>query len=241
VKIRGAFVFNQVIAVIPAAGSGTRMGSARSKQFMDLCGKPMLAITLERFQECNLVDGIVVVVSEQNIASCTREIVNRYGLSKVTAVVSGGRRRQESVRSGIEAAANSSTWILVHDSARPLVTLKLIERVIMAGKGYRAVIPGIPVKDTLKEIDARGRVVKTVERGALWAIQTPQIFRYEDILLAHKKAREEDWEGVTDDAFLIEKMGIPVDVIEGEETNIKITTMKDLELARFFLCPSREP
>jgi len=111
----------------------------------------------------------------------------------------------------------------------------------MAGKGYRAVIPGIPVKDTLKEIDARGRVVKTVERGALWAIQTPQIFRYEDILLAHKKAREEDWEGVTDDAFLIEKMGIPVDVIEGEETNIKITTMKDLELARFFLCPSREP
>jgi 2-C-methyl-D-erythritol 4-phosphate cytidylyltransferase len=233
-------VSSQVIAVIPAAGSGTRMGSARSKQFMDLCGKPVLAITLERFQECDLVDGIVIVVSEQNIAACTREIVNRYRLSKVTAVVSGGRRRQESVRNGIEAVPNSSTWILVHDGARPLVTLELIERVIMAGKGYRAVVPGIPVKDTLKEIDSRGRVVKTLERGALWAIQTPQIFRYEDILLAHTKAMEEGWEGVTDDAYLIEKIGIPVELIHGEETNIKITTAKDLELARFFSCPSHE-
>jgi len=231
-------VLNQVIAVIPAAGSGTRMGSARSKQFMDLCGKPMLAITLERFQECSHVDGIVVVVSEQNIAACTREIVDRYGMSKVTAVVSGGRRRQESVKNGIEAAPNSSTWILVHDGARPLVTLELIERVITAARGYRAVIPGIPVKDTLKEIDSRGRVVKTVERGALRSIQTPQVFRYEDILSAHKKAVEEGWEGVTDDACLIEKIGIPVELIQGEETNIKITTAKDLELARFLLCPS---
>jgi 2-C-methyl-D-erythritol 4-phosphate cytidylyltransferase len=233
-------VSDRVIAVIPAAGSGTRMGSARSKQFIDLCGKPMLAITLERFQECNYVDGIVVVVSEKDIAFCTREIVDRYGLSKVNAVVSGGQRRQESVKNGIEAAANSSMWILVHDGARPLVTLELIERVITARKRSRAVIPGIPVKDTLKEIDNRGRVVKTVERGALWSIQTPQLFRYEDILSAHKKAVEEGWEGATDDACLIEKIGIPVELIQGEETNMKITTAHDLELARFLLCPSRE-
>jgi 2-C-methyl-D-erythritol 4-phosphate cytidylyltransferase len=228
-------VSNQVIAVIPAAGSGTRMGSSRPKQFMDLCGKPMLAVTLERFQRCDLVDGIVLVVSGADITYCTSEIVNRYGLSKVTIVVAGGQRRQESVRNGIEAVSNSSTRILIHDGARPLVTPELIERVIKGSRRYRAVIPGIPLKDTLKEVDSRGRVVKTVERAALWVIQTPQIFQGEDIRAAHKKAREEDWEGVTDDAFLIEKMGIPVDVIEGEDTNIKITTMKDLDLARSFL------
>ena len=232
---------NQVIAVIPAAGSGTRMESARSKQFMDLCGKPMLAVTLERFQKCDLVDGIVVVVSEHNVGYCTREIVERFELTKVAKVIAGGERRQDSVRKGIEAVLNSSTWILVHDGVRPLVTDELIERVIRAAQRYRAVIPGIPVKDTLKKIDSQGRVVKTVERRALWAIQTPQIFRREDIQMAHKKAMEEGWEGVTDDAFLVEKIGIPVELIEGEETNIKITTVKDLELARFFLSVSREP
>ncbi len=232
---------NQVIAVIPAAGSGTRMGSARSKQFIDLCGKPMLAVTLERFQKCDLVGGMVVVVSEHHVAYCEREIVGRFELSKVARVIAGGERRQESVRKGIEAVSDSSTWILVHDGVRPLVTAELIERVIRAAQRYRAVIPGIPVKDTLKKIDDHGRVVNTVERRALWAIQTPQIFRREDIQMAHRKAVEEGWEGATDDAFLIEKIGIPVEVIEGEETNIKITTLKDLELARFLLSSPREP
>ncbi len=230
----------QVMAVIPAAGSGTRMGFSRPKQFMDLCGKPLLAATLERFQQCDLIDGIVVVVSEQDITYCTNEIVKQYGLSKVATVVAGGQSRQESVRNGIEAVSNSSMRILIHDGARPLVTPELIERVIKASWRCRAVIPGIPVKDTLKEIDSRGRVVKTVERDMLWVIQTPQIFQGEDIRVAHKKAREEDWEGVTDDAFLIEGMGIPVDVIEGEDTNIKITTMKDLDFARSFLSGSPE-
>jgi 2-C-methyl-D-erythritol 4-phosphate cytidylyltransferase len=238
---RSSGVSSQVIAVIPAAGSGTRMGSAKSKQFMDLCGKPMLVVTLERFQKCDLVDGIVVVVTQKNVNYCKREIVDRFELTKVVKVIAGGQRRQESVRKGIEAVSNSSRWILVHDGVRPLVTAELIERVITAAQTYRAVIPGIPVKDTLKKIDSQGGVVKTVERRALWAIQTPQIFRREDIQVAHRKAVEEGWEGVTDDAFLIEKTGIPVEVIEGEETNIKITTMKDLELARFFLSVSREP
>ena len=232
---------SQVIAVIPAAGSGTRMGSERSKQFMDLCGKPILAITLDRFQKCDLVDGIVVVVSQQDVDYCTCEIVERFELSKVAKVVAGGECRQVSVRKGIEAVSNSSTWILIHDGVRPLVSAELIERVITSARRYRAVIPGIPVKDTLKEIDSRGGVVNTVERRALWAIQTPQIFRREDIQAAHKKAVEQGWEGATDDASLIEKAGIPVAVIEGEEANIKITTAKDLELARFLLNTPREP
>lgn len=217
------------------------MGSARSKQFMDLCGKPMLAVTLERFQKCALVDGIVVVVSQQNVDYCAREIVERFELTKVAEVIAGGEWRQESVSKGIEAVSNSSKWILVHDGVRPLVSAELIERIITAAQTYRAVIPGIPVKDTLKTIDSQGKVLKTVERRAIWAIQTPQIFRREDIQVAHRKAVQEGWQGVTDDAFLIEKTGIPVEVIEGEETNIKITTVKDLELARLLLSVSCAP
>ena len=232
---------SQVISVIPAAGSGTRMGSARSKQFMDLCGKPLLAVTLERFQKCDLVGGIVVVVPQHNVDYCKREIVDRFELTKVAKVIAGGERRQESVSKGIEAVSNSSKWILVHDGVRPLVTAELIEKVIRAAQTYRAVIPGIPVNDTVKEVDSRGRVLKTVERRALWAIQTPQIFWREDIQAAHRKAVEEGWGGVTDDALLIEKTGIPVEVIEGDETNIKITTVKDLELARLLLRSSCAP
>jgi len=230
----------QVIAVIPAAGLGTRMASARSKQYMDLCGKPMLAVTLEQFQQCRLVEGIVLVVAEDAIDYCIREIVERFDLTKVAPVVAGGQSRQESVRNAIEVVSNSTETVVIHDGARPLVTIELIERIIRASERHRGAVAGVPLKDTVKEIDSRGRVAKTVDRQALWAIQTPQIFQYDDIRLAHKKAMEEDWHGVTDDASLIEKLNIPVTVIPGEETNIKITTEEDLELARLILS-SREP
>lgn len=225
----------KVIAVIPAAGSGTRMGLTKSKQFIDLCGKPILAVTLGHFQKCDLVGKIVVVVSEDDVEYCLSEIVERYGLSKVIKVIAGGERRQDSVRKGVEAVANSCRRILIHDGVRPLVTSELIERVIKAAKKCRAVITGVPVKNTLKEVDTQGRVVRSVDRMRLWAIQTPQIFRSEDIHLAHQKALKGGWEGATDDAYLVEKMDIPVEVIEGEETNIKVTTPKDLELARLLI------
>lgn len=201
----------------------------------------MLAVTLEQFQKCRLVAGIVVVVSEDSIDYCTREIVKRYELTKVAQVAAGGKSRQESVRNGIEVVSNSTKKIVIHDAARPLVTIELIERIIKESKNHRGVVPGMPVKDTVKEIDNRGQVVKTVDRQTLWTIQTPQIFRYEDIRLAHKKAMEEDWKGITDDASLIEKLNIPVTVIPGEGTNIKVTTGEDLELARLLLRASREP
>jgi 2-C-methyl-D-erythritol 4-phosphate cytidylyltransferase len=214
----------QVIAVIPAAGSGTRLGLAKAKQFIDLCGKPMLAVTLDCFQKCDLIDRIVVVVPENNLEYCRSEIVERYSLSKILKVIGGGQRRQDSVRKGIEAIANSCRWILIHDGVRPLVTEELIEKVINAAKRFRAVITGLPVKETVKEIDERGRVARSVDRKNLWTIQTPQIFRSEDIHLAHQRALKHGWVGATDDAYLVEKLGIPVEIIEGEETNIKITT-----------------
>ena len=211
------------------------MGLTRAKQFIDLCGKPILAVTLSHFQRCNLVDRIVVAVSQDDVDYCLREIVDRYKLSKVFKVIVGGKRRQDSVRKGIEAVTNCCRWVLIHDGVRPLVTNGLIERVIKAGNDFRAVITGLPVKETVKEADSKGRVLRSIDRGHLWLIQTPQIFRWEDIHLAHQKAIKHDWEEATDDAFLIEKMGIPVKIIRGEEDNIKVTTPQDLDIARFLI------
>lgn len=225
----------QVVAIIPAAGIGARMGFEKAKQFMDLCGKPILAVTLSHFQKCNLVDKIVLVVSQDDVDYCKREIVDRYKLSKVFKVIVGGKRRQDSVRNGVEAVADSCRWVLIHDGVRPLVTNGLIERVIKVAKDFRAVITGLPVKETVKEIDGQGSVLRSVDRSQLWLIQTPQIFRWEDINLAHQEAVKHGWEEATDDAFLIEKMGIPVKIIEGEVNNIKVTTPQDLDIARFLI------
>lgn len=226
---------NQVVAIIPAAGAGVRMGSNRAKQFIDLCGKPILAVTLNHFQKCNLIDKIVVVVSEDDVDYCILEIVNRYKQSKVCMVVAGGKRRQDSVRKGLEAVGDLCRWVLIHDGVRPLVTTELIEKVIKAAKRFRAVITGLPVKETVKESDDQGMVLQSVHRSHLWLIQTPQIFQFEDLMQAHQKAFNNDWEEATDDAFLIEKMGISVKIIEGEENNIKITTPQDLDIARFLM------
>jgi 2-C-methyl-D-erythritol 4-phosphate cytidylyltransferase len=226
---------SQVSVVIPAAGSGTRLGLGRAKQFMDLCGKPVLAVTLNRFQECDLVDGIVVVIPQSDLDYCLREIVDRYSLSKVCKVIVGGQRRQDSVRKGVEALNNRCRWVLIHDGVRPFVTHELLEKVIRAARQFRAVITGLPIKETVKEIDNRGKVLRSVDRRRLWLIQTPQIFRWQDINLAHQEALAHDWQEATDDAFLMERMGIPVKIIEGEQDNIKVTTPQDLELARLLL------
>lgn len=226
---------NQVIAVIPAAGSGARMGLSRAKQFVDLCGKPVLAVTLSHFQECDLVDKTVVVIPHDDVDYCLKEIVDRYGLTKVFKVIAGGESRQDSVRRGVEAVANCCRWVLIHDGVRPLVTRGLLARVIKAARRFRAVITGLPIKETVKEVDSQGRVLRSIDRRRLWLIQTPQIFRWEDINLAHQQALIHGWEEAPDDAFLIEKMEIPVKIIQGEEQNIKVTTPQDLELARFII------
>lgn len=222
----------RTVAIIPAAGAGARMGSDRAKQFMDFHGKPLLAVTLETFQECQAIGGIIVVVPQGQVEYCAKEIVESHHITKVEKVVIGGVRRQDSVRIGIEASEGHYELILIHDGVRPFVDCSLIEKIVAAGKKERAVITALPVKETVKEVDGNGRVVKTWDRSQLRLVQTPQIFRYEDILKAHQQALREGWEAVTDDALLVEKMGIPVKVIEGSETNIKVTTPHDIDLAR---------
>ncbi len=222
-------------AIITAAGAGIRMGGDQSKQFMDLDGRPLLAVTLERFERSPDVEGIVLVVPHGKVDDCRDQIVKPYGFAKVIHVVVGGKRRQDSVRLGLEATEGHYPYVLIHDGVRPLVPPDLISRIVRAMDRYRAVIPALAARETIKEADGAGLVVKTHDRKALWLVQTPQAFRYEDILEAHRRALRENWEEMTDDALLMERTGIPVKIIEGSEENIKITTPRDLELARFLV------
>jgi 2-C-methyl-D-erythritol 4-phosphate cytidylyltransferase len=225
----------KTVAIIPAAGTGIRMENDRPKQFLDLEGRPLLAVTLEKFQGCSAIDSIILVAPQSDVKYCQGEIVERHHLTKVEKVVAGGERRQDSVRLGIEATGGHYGLVLIHDGVRPLITHDLIERVVKAAQEHRAVITGLPAKETVKEIDENALVMKTYDRQKIWLVQTPQVFQYEDILMAHRRAVEEGWEEVTDDALLVEKVGIPVKVVEGSEDNIKVTTPQDLELVKFLL------
>lgn len=225
----------KTVAIIPAAGSGVRMEDERPKQFLDVDGRPLLAVTLEKFQACPVIHTVILVVPEKDVAYCQSEIVERHRLTKVEKVVVGGERRQDSVRLGIEASGGDCELVLIHDGVRPLVVPDLIVRVVEAAQEHRAVITGLAAKETVKEIDQDALVVRTYDRQKVWLVQTPQVFRYEDILMAHRRAEEEGWEEVTDDALLVERVGIPVKVVEGSEDNIKVTTSQDLELVRFLL------
>jgi 2-C-methyl-D-erythritol 4-phosphate cytidylyltransferase len=216
------------------------MGDVVAKQFMELEGRPLLAVTLGHFERCAAVASVVLVVPPDRVVYCREEIVQKYSLRKVNHVVEGGRRRQDSVRLGLEAMQGRCELVLIHDGARPFVRAELINRIIDAASQHRAVIPGLPVKETVKEVESDGRVVGTPDRRRLRLVQTPQAFRYDDILRAHQRALEENWEELTDDALLLEKMGIAVTVMEGWEENIKITTPWDLELARFLLNKGRD-
>ena len=227
------------VAIIPAAGVGSRMGAGRPKQFMYLDGKPLLAVTLLPFQECPQVDEIILVVPSEDVVFCKEEIVEKFSMGKVKKIVPGGKRRQDSVRLGLEAAGDGFGLVLIHDGARPMVDVDLLKKAIIKAQTHRAVITGLPAKETVKEISSLNKVVKTNDRRRVWLIQTPQVFHYEDILLAHQRADREGWEEATDDSLLVERMGVPVTVIQGAEHNIKITTPYDLELATFLLSRSK--
>jgi 2-C-methyl-D-erythritol 4-phosphate cytidylyltransferase len=223
------------VAVIPAAGSGIRMKSERAKQFLSLDGRPVLAVTLMFFQDCNEVDGVVLVVPPGDVAFCREHIVEKFGLTKIDKIVPGGKRRQDSVRLGIEATEGKYDLVLIHDGVRPVIEKGLLKRVIEAAMAHRAVIAALPAKETVKEVDDRREVVRTYERDRVWMVQTPQAFRYQDIAKAHEMAVAQGWDEATDDALLVERLGIPITVVEGSESNIKVTTPYDLELARFLL------
>ena len=215
-------------AIIVAAGSSQRMGGV-NKVFALLGGKPILARVIDTFQECNLVDQIVVVLSRQNLERC-RKWIAEQGWSKVTDVCVGGRRRQDSVVAGLSRLSNCQ-WVVVHDGARPLVTADLIKRGLKAAVGTGAAIAAVPVTDTIKLAGNDGLVKETPPRHDLWAVQTPQVFRFDIITKAYEQARGD----VTDDASLVEQMGYGVKLYTGSFNNIKVTTPDDLLLAELLL------
>jgi 2-C-methyl-D-erythritol 4-phosphate cytidylyltransferase len=165
-------------AIITAAGAGIRMGGDQAKQFMDLDGRPLLAVTLERFERSPDIEGIVLVVPPGKVDDCRDRIVKKYALAKVVKVVAGGERRQDSVRLGLEATEGHYPLVLIHDGVRPLVSPELIGRIVRAMNQYRSVIPALAARETIKEADTAGLVVKTHDRRSLWLVQTPQAFRY---------------------------------------------------------------
>ncbi len=223
------------IAIIPAAGMGVRMNAKVPKQFLALEGKPLLAITLEKLNACPLINGIIIVVPASDIDFCKTEIVMKYKISKVIRITPGGARRQDSVRLGLKAIETECDAVIIHDGVRPFVSPEIITKSIKAIEHERAVIVAIPAKDTIKKVNAEGYVVDTFDRKLIWQVQTPQVFRFKEIYDVHKKATDEGWDDVTDDAMLMEKMGIPVKVVQGSDENIKITTPYDLEYAGFLL------
>ena len=203
------------------------MGGEIPKQYLSLAGIPILVLTLRGFQRSPLVDEILLVVPEGDVAEVRRDVVERYDFSRVSLVIAGGRERQDSVRNALVYVRDEHEIILVHDGVRPFVTGTLIERAVTGAKAFGAVTVGVPVRDTVKAVDAAGRVVKTVLREGLWLTQTPQAFRREVILAAYERAAADGFYG-TDDASLVERMGIPVRMIPGDADNIKVTTPEDL-------------
>lgn len=227
----------RTVAIVPAAGSGNRMGRELSKQYLSLGGMPILVHTLNVFEKCPLVDAVLVVVPPPDVEAVRSGMLPRWNLKKLAGVIPGGKERQDSVRAGIEALDRDTDIVIVHDAVRPFITAKLIEDCIRAAEEEGAATVGVPVKDTVKEVGADGHVVRTCDRNLLWLTQTPQAFRRDIIENAHRAAVRDGYRG-TDDTSLVERLGIAVRMIRGEYGNIKITTPEDLVIAEALLAAS---
>jgi 2-C-methyl-D-erythritol 4-phosphate cytidylyltransferase len=223
-----------VAALIPAAGSGRRMGGMIPKPFLQLGAREILARTLDVFEVCGAIDEVWVIVAPEHTAFCQQAIVEGYGFQKVKGVVTGGATRQESVWHGLQRLGEHIDVVVVHDGVRPFVTDAMLRDMVHHAARYGAAITAVPVKDTLKRVSEAGEVEATVPRDRLWRVQTPQAFQRHLLQAAFLHA----WErGVTatDEAGLLEALGQSVKVVLGMESNIKVTTPDDLLLAENIL------
>ena len=219
--------------LIPAAGVGRRMGSDRNKLLLNLWGKPLLSWTLLAAESANSIEWIGIIGQEYDFANF-KKIVANLQLTKPVKLITGGDTRQESVYNGLQALPESALRVLIHDGARCLATPELFDRCSDALAHCKGFIAAIPVKDTIKIVDQELFIKDTPNRSNLWAAQTPQGFEVKSLKDCHDRGRKLGWE-VTDDAALLEKCQIPVKIVEGEETNLRITTPVDLAIAEFIL------
>lgn len=227
-------------AIVLAAGQGKRMQSAVAKQFLLLNNEPVVCHALRAFEE-SIVETIILVTGADEIEYCRDEIVKKYGFSKVTNIVAGGKERYHSVYEGLRALSGlleEDGIVLIHDGARPMVTQKIITRTIEAAREHGACVAAMPVKDTIKVADADGFAITTPDRSTLWQMQTPQTFTYSLVHGAYQKLLSEEiyQKGITDDAMVVESMcGGRVKLVEGSYENIKVTTPEDMIVAESFL------
>lgn len=267
-------------AIVPAAGRGRRMGTAKPKQFLELSGKPILFYTLETLARASFLAEILLVVPNNSVPSVASLLSDhgfhgettcgplprasldggsrpggegtvgdrvltgsvREGRQGRICVVAGGAERQDSVFNGLQALPLDCDWVLIHDGVRPFASPELLKRTWDAALTNGAAIAALPASDTIKRVRV-GQVVETVPREELWLVQTPQVFRREILFEAYREAHRQGWVG-TDDAFLVERLGVPVVVVTGERSNIKVTTPEDLVWGSWFLAqtrPRRDP
>jgi 2-C-methyl-D-erythritol 4-phosphate cytidylyltransferase len=222
-----------VYLLIPAAGSGKRMGSDRNKLLMDLLGQPVLAWTLRAAEASRSIDWIGILGQPIDFPDFQR-ILTDLNLTKPVALIQGGSTRQESVYNGLQALPDEADRVLIHDGARCLATPALFTRCAASLDIHDAMVAAIMVKDTIKVVDAAGCIRDTPDRANLWAAQTPQGFSVAKLKQCHAEGKAKGWE-VTDDAALFERCGLPVYIVPGEETNLKVTTPVDLAIAQFIL------
>ena len=236
------------VVIVLSAGQGKRMGTSIQKQYIELCGKPIICYCLEAFEKSEIIDDVIMVAGAGQEDYVTEEIVNKYHFGKVRAVIPGGKERYDSVWNGLKAIRDGMAgeeakegYVYIHDGARPFVDEQIIKRGYACVKANRACVAGVPSKDTVKIVDENQFAVNTPVRKYVWIVQTPQVFETELITQAYKSLMEHDRENVTDDAMVVEQeMQIPVKLYEGSYENIKITTPEDLEIAKVFLAKRKE-
>ena len=221
-------------AIVLAAGSGKRMNSKVHKQYLIIQDRPVLYYSLKAFED-SAVDEIVLVVGKGEEEFCRKEIVDKYGISKVKAIVEGGKERYHSVFEGLKQTSDAD-YVLIHDGARPFVNQDIIRRCMQEVQKYQACVVGMPVKDTIKIADEEGYAKQTPDRKNVWMIQTPQTFSYALIYEAYEEMLKTEDTAITDDAMVLERIkGKKSKLIEGSYRNIKITTPEDLLISNVYL------
>jgi 2-C-methyl-D-erythritol 4-phosphate cytidylyltransferase len=226
-------------AIVLAAGAGRRIGGSTSKVFLPLAGRPLLLRTLDRMFSARSIEQVVLVVAANEVARCETLLRADTALRGRPFILQiGGATRQQSAKRGLEKIGADTDIVIIHDGARPLVSSSLIDRCVEAAADKGAVVVGLPVRDTIKMVSEDRWIQSTPERRGLWEIQTPQVFRRELIVEAHERA-ERDGVEVTDDAMLVERLGKPVYIVDGERTNLKITVPEDVWLAESLIREGR--
>jgi 2-C-methyl-D-erythritol 4-phosphate cytidylyltransferase len=228
-------------AIVVAAGEGRRIGGEVPKTYLSIAGRPLVLRTVDRMFSSRAVENVVLVIAAGESARCEALLRADPALQNCRWLLQvGGATRQQSVKNGLEKVSASTDIVIIHDGARPFVSTGLIDRCVDAATLKGAVVPGLPVRDTIKAVSEERWIQSTPERGNLWEIQTPQVFKRDLIVAAHERAEREGAKA-TDDAMLVERIGEPVFVLDGERTNFKITVPEDVWLAEALIQEGRVP